>query len=104
MSCNMDDSINADPFEVLRVAYTASDAEIITARDAALRAAKRSQEEILLAYNRVRTQRLRDEFCFGDIRSILYRPRAQNVELDTAALVNELAFLSAWELGIFSGQ
>ncbi len=94
-------AIDSDPFEVLRVSYRASDEEVVQARDALLRSGEREQSEVLLAYSRIRNQRLRDDFCFTDFRSILFMPKSSAVEVDTTALVQELAFLSPWEVGVF---
>jgi hypothetical protein len=89
-----------DPYQVLEVPYSASEAEIQSAFHAKMKLAHDPQS-IIMAYGMIRDQKGRDAFRWDDLRFCFYAAETKRERpiVDIQTLIKELAFLSPWEIG-----
>lgn len=88
-----------DPYRVLGVSYDASEEEIQQAFQQKMLESKGSQD-IIKAYGMLRSPADRRKFRWGSVWSCMHGlDSEEKAHTDLEAIVKELAFLTAWELG-----
>jgi hypothetical protein len=89
-----------DPFAVLELPYLADETKIQQAFQKKLKEAS-DPELIIQAYGMIRDQTRRNHFCWEDVRYCLLDTENQIKQepIDFSLLIQELAFLSPWEMG-----
>lgn len=93
-------NLNFDPYIVLNIPYDANDEVIKVAFHSALQK-NPNNSELHNAYNSIRNAEQRRLFKWQSIYSYISPPPTKTRrEIPINNLVNELAFLSNWELGI----
>lgn len=89
-----------DPYRVLGISYDAGEEEIQQAFQAKMLECKGSQSSVIKAYGMLRTPADRRKFRWGSVWSCMHGVDSEEkAHMDLEAIVKELAFLTAWELG-----
>lgn len=92
--------VEADPYGILELPYTASEEDIQKAFQAKMLAST-DKETLIKAYGKIRDRVGRSRFRWEDFRSCLVKQEdpSQIIKIDVEALAKELSFANKWELG-----